>query len=331
MAETKPPLVVHADARPGQDLSGEEAPLVEVGAVLRPTWAQDEDGLIANLREADVVLVSGAPITRRVMENLPRCRGVVRYGVGVDNVDVAAATDLGIVVAHVLDFCTEEVANHALLFLLAWAKKLLPLNRRLRDGRWGGFPAAEFPTIYGQTLGIVGLGEIGRSLAGKARALGMEVVAYDPYVKEGGEPLSPRLVALEHLLRQSDYVSLNLPLTQETFHLIGERELALMKPTSVLINTARGPVVDEAALVAALRQRRIAAAGLDVFEEEPLPASSPLLELDNVILTPHTAGISEKSARKVRTEVGKAAADLLAGRWPRHVANRGVKPRVPLG
>jgi len=330
MAETKPPLVVHADARPRQDLSGEEAPLVEVGAVLRPSQAQDEDGLIANLREADVVLVSAAPITRRVMENLPRCRGVVRYGVGVDNVDVAAATDLGIVVAHVLDFCTEEVANHALLFLLAWAKKLLPLDQRLRDGRWGGFPAAEFPAIYGQTLGIVGLGEIGRSLAGKARALGMEVIAHDPYVKEGGGPLPAPLVALEELLRQSDYVSLNLPLTQETFHLIGERELALMKPTSVLINTARGPVVDEAALVSALRGRRIAGAGLDVFEVEPLPASSPLLELDNVILTPHTAGISEKSASKVRTEVGKAAADLLAGRWPRYVANRGVKPRVPL-
>jgi D-3-phosphoglycerate dehydrogenase len=330
MSETRPPLVIHADARPGQDLSGEEAPLVEVGAVLRPTQAQDEDGLIANLREADVVLVSGAPITRRVMENLPRCRGVVRYGVGVDNVDVAAATELGIVVAHVLDFCTEEVANHSLLLLLACAKKLLLLDRRLRDGRWGGFPAAEFPTIYGQTLGIAGLGEIGRSLAGKARALGMEVIAYDPYVKEGGEPLPAGLVGLEDLLRQSDYVSLNLPLTEETFHLIGERELALMKPTSVLINTARGPVVDEAALVAALRQKRIGGAGLDVFEVEPLPASSPLLELDNVILTPHTAGISEQSARKVRTEVGKAAADLLAGRWPRYVANRGVKPRVPL-
>ena len=330
MAESSPPLVVHADARPGQDLSGEEAPLVEVGAVLRPTWAQDEDGLIANLREADVVLVSGAPISRRVMENLPRCRGVVRYGVGVDNVDVAAATDLGIVVAHVLNFCTEEVADHSLLFLLAWAKKLLPLDRRLRDGRWGGIPAAEFPNIYGQTLGIVGLGEIGRSLAGKARALGMEVIAYDPYVKEGAEPPPERLVALDDLLRQSDYVSLNLPLTQETFHLIGERELALMKPTSVLINTTRGPVVDEAALVAALREGRIAGAGLDVFEVEPLPASSPLLELDNVIVTPHTAGISEQSARKVRTEVGKAAADLLAGRWPRYVANRGVKPRVPL-
>lgn len=330
MPETTRPLVVHADAGPSQDLSGEEAPLVEVNAVLRPTRAKDEDGLIANLRDADVVLVSGAPITRRVMENMPRCRGVVRYGVGLDNVDVPAATDLGIVVAHVLNFCTEEVANHVILLLLATAKKLLILDRRMRDGRWGGIPAAEYPTVFGQTLGIVGLGEIGRSLARKAQALGMEVIACDPYVKKRAGPLPARLVALEDLLRRSDYVSLNCPLTEETSHLVGGRELALMKPTAVLINTARGPVVDEPALVEALRRGTIAAAGLDVFEVEPLPASSPLLKLDNVILTPHTAGISHQSARTVRTEVGKAAADLLAGRWPCYVANRDVRPRVPL-
>jgi D-3-phosphoglycerate dehydrogenase len=330
MPETRASLVVHADARPGRDLSIEEAPLAGVGAVLRPTRAGDEDGLIANLRDADVVLVGAVPITRRVMEGLPRCRGVVRYGVGVDNVDLAAATDLGIVVAHVLGFCTEEVANHALLFLLACAKRLLFLDGRLRNGDWGGVPAAEVPTVYGQTLGIVGLGRIGRSLAGKARVLGMEVIARDPYVEDAGKPPLASLVALEDVLRRSDYVSLSVPLTEETFHLIGEQELALMKPTSVLIKTARGPVVDEAALVEALRERRIAAAGLDVFEVEPLPASSPLRELDNVILTPHTAGISERSVQVVRAEVGKAAADLLAGRWPRYVANRGVQPRVSL-
>jgi D-3-phosphoglycerate dehydrogenase len=330
MSDTSSLLVVHADARPGRDLSIEEAPLAGVGAVLRPTRAGDEDGLIANLRDADVVLVGAVPITRRVMEGLPRCRGVVRYGVGVDNVDLEAATDLGIVVAHVLGFCTEEVANHALLFLLACAKRLLFLDGRLRNGDWGGVPAAEVPTVYGQTLGIVGLGRIGRSLAGKARVLGMEVIARDPYVEDAGKPPLASLVALEDVLRRSDYVSLSVPLTEETFHLIGEQELALMKPTSVLINTARGPVVDEAALVEALRERRIAAAGLDVFEVEPLPASSPLRELDNVILTPHTAGISERSLRIVRAEVGKAAADLLAGRWPRYVANPGVRPRVPL-
>jgi D-3-phosphoglycerate dehydrogenase len=330
MADTSRPLVLHADAGPNQDLSGEAAPLVEVNAALRPTRARDEDGLIANLHDADVVLVSGAPMTRRVMENMPRCRGIVRYGVGLDNVDVPAATDLGIVVAHVLNFCTEEVANHVILLLLACAKKLLVLDRSMRDGRWGGIPAADYPAVFGQTLGIVGLGEIGRSVARKGQALGMEIIAHDPYVKEGAGPLPARLVRLEDLLRQSDYVSLNSPLTKETFHLIGERELALMKPTAVLINTARGPVVDEPALIEALRQGKIAAAGLDVFEAEPLPASSPLLKLDNVILTPHTAGISHESARTVRTEVGKAAADLLAGRWPRYVANRDVRPRVPL-
>ena len=322
--------MVHADARPDRDLSIEEAPLAEVGAVLRPTWAGDEDELIANLRDADIVLVSGAPITSRVMEGLPRCRGVVRYGVGVDNVDLAAATNLGIVVAHVLDFCTQEVADHALLFLLAHARKLLPQDQRLRDGVWRAAPAVEVPTIYGQTLGIVGLGRIGRALARKADAVGMDVIACDPYLEESDRPRSVRLVSLEDLLSRSDYVSLNTPLTEETFHLIGQRELSLMKPTSVLINTARGAVVDEPALVAALRERRIAAAGLDVFEVEPLPASSPLRELDNVILTPHSAGISERSVRVVRAEVGKAAADLLAGRWPRYVANRGVQPRVPL-
>lgn len=330
MVEEHRPLVVHADARPGQDLSGEEAALAEVGADLRPTRAQDEDELIANLRDADVVLVSAAPITRGVMESLPRCRGVVRYGVGVDNVDLAAATDLGIVVAHVVGFCTQEVADHALLFLLAHAKKLLPQDRRLHEGVWQAAPAAEIPTVYGQTLGIVGLGRIGRSLARKAEALGMEVIACDPYIEESVQPPSVPLVSLGDVLRQSDYVSLNTPLTDETFHLIGQRELALMKPTSVLINTARGAVVDEAALVAALRQGRIAAAGLDVFEVEPLPASSPLRELDNVIMTPHSAGISERSVRVVRTEVGKAATELLAGRWPRYVANQGVEPRVPL-
>lgn len=330
MTKTDLPLVVHADARPGQDMSREEAPLAEVGAVLRTTRAQDEDELIANLRDADVVLVSAAPITRPVMESLPRCRGVVRYGVGVDNVDLVAATDVGIVVAHVPGFCTEEVATHALLFLLAHARKLTLMDRRLHDGVWRGEPPAEIPTVYGQTLGIIGLGRIGRSLARKAEALGMNVIACDPYIAASDRMQSVPLISREDVLRASHYVSLNVPLTDETFHLIGERELALMKPTAILINTARGRVVEEEALVKALREQRIAGAALDVFEVEPLPGSSPLREFDNVILTPHWAGVSERSVQIVRTEVGEAAAALLAGRWPRHVANQAVQPRVPL-
>jgi D-3-phosphoglycerate dehydrogenase len=324
-------LVVHADARPGAALAEEGAELAGLDFELRPTRSRDEDELIANVRDADVILVSGVPITRRVMEHMSRCRAVVRYGVGVDNVDLEAATDHGIVVAHVLDFCTEEVANHALLLLLACAKRLVPLDRDLREGRWSGTPLPDLPAIFGQTLGIVGFGNIGQALAHKAQALGLEVVACDPYVDTAfAEQCGVRLLPLEDLLRRSDYVSLNCPATAETCDLMGARELALMKPTAILINTARGTLVDEEALVEALRSGGIAGAGLDVFAEEPLPAGSPLRHLDNVVLTPHTAGFSERSIRLVRAGVGKAAADVLSGRWPRYVANPAVRPRVHL-
>jgi D-3-phosphoglycerate dehydrogenase len=323
-------LIVHADAGSEAALAEERAELAALDVEVRAASGRTEDELIANVRDADVVLVSSAPITQRVMDNMPRCRAVVRYGVGVDNVDLDAATEHGIVVAHVLDFCTEEVSNHALLLLLACAKRLLPLDHDLREGCWRRTPLADLPTIFGQTLGIVGLGAIGRSLAGKAQALGLEVVACDPYMDAAAEQSGVRLLSLDDLLRQSDYVSLNCPVTAETCDLIGERELALMKTTAILINTARGAVVDEKALVEALRSGGIAGAGLDVFAEEPLPTESPLPTLDNVVLTPHTAGISEHSIRLVRTRVGEAAADVLSGRWPRYVANPVVRPRVEL-
>ncbi len=345
-------LVVHADADAGGDYDEERTWVESAGAEFRLTNAREEGALIANLRDADVVVVNAAPITRRVMENMPRCRCVVRYGVGVDNVEVAAATDLGIVVANVVDFCTEEVANHALLLLLACAKRLLLLDADLRAGHWRRTPLAGMPPVWGQTLGIIGVGNIGLSLARKALALQMTLLGYDPYVAmrdpslkagaSGGGLMSPplgggrkapdgvRLVGLRELLAQSDFVSVCAPLTAETRHLIGAAEFALMKPSAILVNTARGPLVDEAALVEALRSGRIAAAGLDVFEEEPLPTESLLLGLTNVVLTAHTAGISEASVRRVKTEVGQAAAAVLSGRWPKSVVNPNVRPRVSL-
>ena len=322
-------LVVHADADAGGDYGEERSWVESAGAEFRLTNAYEEEALISNLREADIVVVSQAPITRRVMEGTPRCRCVVRYGVGVDNVEVAAATDLGIVVANVVDFCTEEVANHALLLLLACAKRLLPLDADVRAGHWRRTPLAGMPPVWGQTLGVVGLGNIGRSLVRKALALQMTVLGYDPYVQSQSID-GVRLVGLRELVEQSDFVSICAPLTTETRHLIGAAELALMKPGAIVINTARGPLVDEAALVEALRSGRIAAAGLDVFEEEPLPADSPLLGLANVVLTPHTAGMSQASVQRVKTEVGQAAAAVLGGRWPKSVVNPDVRPRVPL-
>ena len=331
MAPERRPLVVHADARPGSELREERAGLGELDCDLVATTAADKDGLIANLREADVVLVSAAQITRRVLENLPRCRAVVRYGIGVDNVDLEAATDCGIVVAHVLEFCTEEVSNHAIALILALARGLLPLHRDATAGRWRQPYAWALAPVHGQTLGIVGFGNIGRAAARKARAFGMRLLAHDPYGDpKAAEELGVALVPLGELLAESDYVSLHTPLTPETRHLIGAAELAAMKPSAVLVNTARGPVVDEAALVEALTSGGIAGAGLDVFEEEPLPADSPLSRLENVVLTPHVASVSPEAMRLLREEVGRAAADVLRGRWPKYVANPGVRPRIPL-
>jgi len=278
-----------------------------------------------------VVHADAPPVTRRVLENLPRCRAVVRYGIGLDNVDLQAATDCGILVAHVLDFCTDEVSNHAIALLLALARRLIPLHRDAAAGRWRQPQAWTLAPVHGQTLGIVGFGNIGQAAARKARAFGLRLLAHDPYGDPGAaEELGAALVPLGELLAESDYVSLHAPLTPGTRHLIGAAELAAMKPSAVLINTSRGPVVDEAALVEALTSGGIAGAGLDVFEEEPLPADSPLCRLENVILTPHVASVSPEAMRRLREEVGRAAADVLRGRRPKYVANPTVRPRVPL-
>ncbi len=331
MAPDRRPQIVHADAPPGAPLGEERRALGDLDYELVATEASSEDKLIANVKDADVVLVAQAQITRRVLSRMHRCLTVVRYGIGVDNVDLEAATENGIVVAHVLDFCTEEVSNHAIALLLALARRLLPLHRDASAGLWRRDHAWRLAPVHGQTLGIVGFGNIGRAVARKALAFDMRVLAYDPYYDpKAAAEMSVKPAPLKELLAESDYLSLHTPLTPETRHLIGAAELKAMKPTAVLINTARGPVVDEAALVEALAGGEIAAAGLDVFEEEPLAADSPLCRLENVLLTPHVASISPEAIRLLSEEVGRAAGDVLRGRWPKYVANPSVKPRASL-
>jgi D-3-phosphoglycerate dehydrogenase len=331
MPADRRPLIVHADARPGSSLSEEKLGVGDLNCELAATEAGSEDELIANLKDADVVLVAQAQITRRVLESTHRCRAVIRYGIGVDNVDLEAATENGIVVAHVLDFCTEEVSSHAIALLLAMARRLLPLHRDASAGRWRQDHAWRLAPVHGQTLGIVGFGNIGRAVARKALAFDMRVLAYDPYADAGAaQEMGVKRASIDELLAECDYLSLHTPLTPETRHLIGAAELKAMKPTAVLINTARGPAVDEAALAEALAAGEIAAAALDVFEEEPLAADSPLCRLENVLLTPHVAFVSPEAMQLVRQEVGRAAGDVLRGRWPRYVANGAVKPRAPL-
>lgn len=325
-------LAVCAEAPDPAAFLIERAAIEGAGGELRLAAVDDEDSLIDALREANAVLVLQAQITRRVIEAMPECRHIVRYGVGLDTLDIPAATEHGIVVSHFPDFCQDEVANHTMMLLLGCARRLGWLDRALRHGHWRGGTLAPVGAIRGETLGLVAFGAISRAVAHRAKAFGLRVVAWDPYqdestfTREGVE----RATSFHELLRQADYVSVHAPLTAETRHLFDRHAFEAMKPSAYLINTSRGPVVDEAALVEALQAGKIAGAGLDVFEAEPLAGSSPLLSMENVLLTPHTAFYSDASFDDLRRRVGRAVADVMSGRWPEHVANPGVLPKTPL-
>jgi D-3-phosphoglycerate dehydrogenase len=298
-----------------------------------------EDALISAAQGADALLVSTREaITRRVLENIPQVKVISRYGVGLDNVDLDAAADAGIVVTHYPGYCTSEVADHALAMILALNRRIVELDRSLRGGAWVQHGPATRTILGGpvqplgeQTLGIVGFGRIGQAVAARATPFGVTILAADPYIDPetiraaGAEPVS-----LEDLLRRSDIVTIHCPLTSETRGLIDADALALMKPTAVLVNTARGPIVDLPALAQALQEGRLAGAALDVVDPEPLPAESPFYQMPNVILTPHSAYYSERSVDVVRRETLLEALQVLRGKRPRTVANPAVLEKVTL-
>jgi D-3-phosphoglycerate dehydrogenase len=292
-------LAVHTDA-PLQYLEGspEAKILGEGGVELRAQRCQSEDETIALARDADAVLNGMVPLTRRVLERLPRTVVIARYGVGVDNV---------------------------------WARQVTRCDALLRSGKWGWEYAPQMQSVHQQRLGIVGAGRIGLALARKALALRMEVAAFDPQVPAATlEAQGVRALPLDALLAQSDYVSVHTPLLPGTRHLIGAAQLARMKPTAFLINTARGAVVDEKALIEALRAGRIAGAGLDVFETEPLADDSPLRTLPNTILTPHMGAQSPLATERLRRQVGEEVLRALRGELPLHIANAAVRPKARL-
>ena len=325
--------VVRVDRTSDLPVNEEAEELAKVNAEVVGAECTSEDEIIEVAKDADAILTVAAQITRRVTEALPKCRVIVRYGVGFDNIDVDAATDNGILVVNIPDFCLEEVSNHAITLLLALAKKLALLNNRLRQDCWAECKQILAPmgSVYGQTLGLIGCGSIGRLTAKKAQCFGLEVLGYDPYVAESSaEEYRISLVSLFELLGESDFVSIHTPLNEETWHLIGETEFRRMKPSAYFINTARGAIVDEAALIKALKEKWIAGAGLDVFEREPVNLSNPLLKMDNVIATPHTASYCDASFERLRRRVGQEAARVLSGRWPRNVVNRGAEPKIKL-
>lgn len=315
--------VAVTDDRYGGAYDEERAVLAELGAELAVNDFKSEDEAIAGLAAADGVLVNLFPMSARVISSLRRCRVLSRYGVGFDNVDVAAATAKGIWVARVPDYSIEDVSDQALALLLACVRGVAYKDRGVRAGRWNMHKEVPTHRIAGRTLGLVGYGAIARCLHRKVSGFGLaRVLVVDPYVdaaavrKAGAEP-----VDLDRLLRESDYVSVHVPLGPETRGMIGAREIGLMKPAAILVNTSRGPVVDERAVAAALAERRIAAAGLDVFETEPLAADSPLRRLENVVLSDHAGWYSEESVPELKSKAARNVAAVLAGGKPAYPVN----------
>ncbi len=300
----------------------EQALLGAIGAEIVVVQAASDAELLDVVGDADALLVCYAPVTRRVIDRLSRCRIIARYGIGVDNVDVGAATARGIVVTNVPDYCIEEVSDHALALLLACARKVPFLDRQVRGGRWEARDAAPMHRLQGQALGLVGFGKIPRRLAGKARALGLELLAFDPYV--GAEEMAAHgvgKVTLEDLLARADFVSVHAPLMADTRGLIGEAALRAMKPTAYLINTSRGPLVSQDALVRALREGRIAGAALDVLETEPPVGGDDLRCLDRLIVTPHVAFYSEESVQELQRKAAENVVRVLSGDAPPYPVN----------
>lgn len=276
--------------------------------------------------DADVIIYDASyPITREFLETAPRCQAIIRNGVGVDSVDLAAATAKGIIVGNVVGHCTDEVADHALALLLCCARFVIQNHHQVSSGIWD-WKKCYCHRLRGSILGIVGFGKIGQALAQKVKPLGIKVLVYD--IRMPQEVLSAFDVTsctLEELCSKSDYISIHAPLTHETEHLIGEKELRLMKRDAYLINAARGTIIDEKALIKALSERWIAGAGLDVLELEPPDTSNPLLSMDNVIVTSHFAFYSEEAIQELRRKVCEAGVKVLTNGWPDSVVNPEVK------
>ena len=318
------PHVYVIQGRAERDYSDTQAALAHVPArVTALPHIVDQQELIARTRDADAMVVAFTKVTREVMSALEGLKTVVRTGVGYDVIDVAAATELGVVVVNIPDIWVREVANHALALLLAWNRKIITMDRQVHAGVWaGGVPGERTGSLHGETVGIVGLGNIGSAFARRIAAFETRVIACDPYVDDRRfDELGVERVSLEALAERADYVSVHTLLNDETHHLIGEKFFRRMKPTAILINTSRGPVVDEKALARALQERRLAGAALDVWEQEPVAADNPLLKMENVIATPHAAYFSSPAVAAVPRRCGEEIARVLTGQRPLNVVN----------
>lgn len=300
-----------------------EKVLARIGARLQLAAAPTPEAILEIARKADGLMVTFGQLTAAIIENLENCKVIGRFGIGVDNIDLAAATKAGIQVVFVPDYCLDEVSDHALSLMLSLARKIDYGNALVQQGRWEAKAMKPIYRLRGRTMGLVGLGKIPQALVPKAQAFGLKVIASDPFIApEAAAALGVELVSFEALLERSDYISIHAPLTPKTRHLFNQDAFRRMKCEAILLNTARGPLIDEEALAAALDAGEIAGAGLDVVTTEPLERGSPLLGRDNVLITPHAAFYSEEALIELQTKCAEDVARVLTGEAPVYPANK---------
>lgn len=306
-----------------ENLRQEQEILTQVGAEVLDFQCQTEDEVIAAAAGCDALICQFAPITRRIIQTLDRCKVIVRYAIGVDNIDCKAAAEQGIYVCNVPDYGVDEVSNQAIALLLDCVKKLTYLAGQVKQGNCGYTVVKPLYRMEGKTLGLVGFGRIPRLVAKKMGGFGLNILAFDPMMdQETARALNVTPVELDRLLRESDYISVHCPLTESTHHLFDRAAFSAMKPSAVFVNTARGAVVKEADLVWALEHGEIAMAGIDVSETEPIPPEHPLLKLDNAVVTPHIAWYSEEAVESLQCKAAQEVARVLTGQAPRNPVNR---------
>jgi D-3-phosphoglycerate dehydrogenase len=307
-----------------------EKKILEKIAIVKVADSILEDHLLKEVFDVDIIMVVYARITKKIIDSAKNLRGIVRYGFGVDNIDIEAASSRGIPVAYVPNYYIGAVADHVFALLLTLTRKVLLADKIMRAGQYiGNWASPSYKIrgfdLEGKILGIIGLGKVGRALVGRAKAFGMKVKAYDPYIDEKvAEDLGVKLLDLDKILTISDYVSIHVPLLPQTQNMIDEKELKKMKKTAYLLNVARGPIVNEKALCKALKKGWIAGAGIDVYEVEPPDPENPLFKLENIVLTPHIAWYTEDALHRLEMSAVNEAVRLLKGKTPKNLVNEKI-------
>lgn len=316
-----------------EDLRYEEAVLNQSSHIeLIAADCRTEDEVIYTCKDADGIINQYAPLSKKVMDALENCKVITRYGVGVNTINIKAATEKGICVANVPDYCMDEVSDHALALILAWVRKVVVANDQVKKGNWDFKVTRPIYRLRDKTLGLVGFGRIPQALAKKAKQFGFHIIAFDPYFPavEATEK-GITLVSLDTLAEQSDIISVHAPLTPATKGMLGKELFARMKKTPLIINTSRGPVIDEDALLESLKRGVVSGAALDVMTEEPINKEHPFLTMDNVILTPHVAWYSEEAEAEMRTKAAMGIMDVLINiKYPKYLVNQEVKNHTNL-